>query len=54
MEIGALVTAGGHPIVGIIAVYPRGAIWFKVFWCDGKKSWENPSTVVLYTYRGDK
>jgi len=38
------------PIVGVIAVLVDGDDLFKIFWCDGEKSWESPSTVILFNY----
>ena len=53
MKIGDLVIAGWLtpcPIVGVIAVLVDGDDLFKIFWCDGEKSWESPSTVILFNY----
>ena len=53
MNVGDLVIAGWLtpcPIVGVVAALMDGDNFFKVFWCDGEKSWECPSTVILFNY----
>jgi hypothetical protein len=53
MKIGDLVIAGWLtpcPIVGVVAALMDGDDSFKVFWCDGEKSWERPSTVILFNH----
>ena len=52
MKVGDLVTPGRDEPVGVVMWIPSDPHRheFKILWCDGSKTWENWSTVILYRH----